>query len=71
MQEWMTCRFCGKSAHHARLLKYGVRHYAHHDCYLDAGKTLDQLSKWQVERFPYIILKQRGLDAEALRISQG
>lgn len=60
------CRFCGKSeigtwGHSDKLVKYGTRHYAHHACYLDAGKDIFRLSRWQVEQFPYRILKSRGL----------
>lgn len=58
---WNTCRFCDKTAHHDRLIKYGTRHYAHPDCYLDAGKTLDALPIWQLRQFPYFLLKEREL----------
>jgi hypothetical protein len=43
------------------LVKYGVRHYAHYDCYLDQGKKLEDLSAWQIRRFPYFLLQKRGL----------
>ena len=59
-----TCRFCGKSEldrDYERLVKYGVRHYAHHVCYLDAGKSLDELHAWQVGNFPFRLLQERGL----------
>ena len=29
---WRTCRFCGVSGHHAQLVKYAERHYAHPNC---------------------------------------
>jgi hypothetical protein len=64
MQEWMTCRFCGKTAHHGSMVKYGVRHYAHHDCYLD-HRDLSQLYPWQIRRFPWQVLKERGLTDKA------
>lgn len=60
-----TCRFCNKSAHSSRLVKYGERHYAHHQCYLDAGKRLEDLHDWQIVEFPFQLLKDRGLYAVA------
>lgn len=62
-QNWHRCRFCGKPAFDAdgRIVKYGARHWAHHICYLDAGKGLSGLAKWQVREFPYFLLKKRGL----------
>jgi hypothetical protein len=68
MQEWMTCRFCGKTAHGDRMVKYGVRHYAHQHCYLDAGKSLADLHGWQVGQFSFALLKERGLADEARRL---
>jgi hypothetical protein len=67
MQEWMTCRFCGKTAHHGNMVKYGVRHYAHHDCYLD-HHDISLLHPWQIGQFPWLLLQKRGLSerAEAL-----
>lgn len=61
------CRFCKKYEidGNDRLVKYGVRHYAHYVCYLDAGKSLTDLSAWQIGAFPYRLLKERGLDAYA------
>lgn len=53
-----TCRFCGdwKKDH----VKYGVRHYACHECYLN-NKSLRDLHPWQVSMFSYSLLKNRGL----------
>lgn len=68
-----TCRFCGKwelQSERTPLVHYGVRHYAHHRCYLDAGKKLSDLHAWQVGLFPYWVLKERGLLDEALAISK-
>lgn len=59
--ECRTCRFCGESAPDGELVKYEVRHYAHHACYLDAGKPLRGLWAWQIHQFPYALLKARGL----------
>lgn len=66
-----TCRFCNKPEYEQsgyaqlKLVKYNVRHYAHHECYLKAGKTLEGLHDWQIVLFPYRLLKQYGLLAEA------
>lgn len=60
-----TCRFCGKwEGDSARMVKYGVRHYAHHACYLDR-KSLHDLHPWQIEQFPFKLLRERGLLDEA------
>lgn len=59
-----TCRFCD-SMMSDDLVKYGVRHYAHYRCYLDAGKKLSDLQPWKIRKFPYLLLKERGLVAEA------
>ena len=57
------CRFCEDRSQ--KMVKYGVRHYAHFACYLDAGKKLSDLHAWQVGEFPWRIIKDRGLDQEA------
>jgi len=59
-----TCRFCNGAEYsdaQIRMVKYGVRHYAHFKCYLEAGKSLDDLHSWQVREFPYRLLKEHGL----------
>ncbi len=58
-----TCRFC-KEFSRDDMIHYGVRHYAHFKCYLDAGKSLDDLHTWQLGKFPFMLLKERGLLAE-------
>jgi hypothetical protein len=69
-QDLQTCRFCGQHDYRgtASMVKYGVRHYAHFACYLDAGKRLDDLHAWQVGTFPFGLLRDRGLldEVEAL-----
>lgn len=55
-----TCRFC-KSWKDQSMVHYGVRHHAHFKCYLDAGKSLDNLHTWQVAQFPFRLLKEHGL----------
>lgn len=54
-----SCRFCNDPDQ--SMVKYGVRHYAHFKCYLDAGKQLSDLPSWQRGKFPYRLLKERGL----------
>ncbi len=56
-----TCRFCKSWKNEDQMVKYGVRHYAHFDCYLDAGKKLDDLHDWQVITFPHKLIRDRGL----------
>lgn len=58
-----TCRFCKKWD--GDMVKYGVRHYAHHACFLDAGRTLEELHGWQVGEFPWRLLQERDLVATA------
>lgn len=61
-----TCRFCKQSEFNdERLIKYGTRHYAHPVCYLDANKPLKDLSRWQIGKIPYFLLKDKGLLSEA------
>lgn len=63
-----TCRFCHKYASDHEVVKYGVRHYAHFACYLDAGKTLAELRPWKVSMFPSRVLQDRGLLEQAAAI---
>jgi hypothetical protein len=71
-QTLMTCRFCKESSFDTdKMVKYGVRHYAHFKCYLDAGKSLDDLHSWQVGQFPYRLLKERGLAGFANNVAKG
>ena len=51
MRSYNTCRFCGRSAERGWLVKYGTRHYAHPDCYLNAGKKVEDLSDWEQSQF--------------------
>ena len=69
-----TCRFCKKvygDWQSDRLVKYGRRHYACQPCYLDAGKKLADLPKWQIGQFAYRLLDERGLLEEARRLTEG
>lgn len=63
------CTICKTHEHDEdRLLKHSVRHYAHFKCWLDAGRGLETLKPWQVGKFPFRLLKERGLleQAEAI-----
>ena len=62
-----TCRFC--KDHRGKMVKYGVRHYAHHNCYLEAGKKLEDLHAWQIREFPYRVLQERGLLSRAMELA--
>ena len=65
-----TCRFCGEFVRSSDSVKYGVRHYAHFHCYLDAGKQLDDLHAWQVGQFPWALLRERGLLGLAEKLTE-
>lgn len=67
MRNWSTCRFCKKTAHSARMVKYGVRHYAHPECYLD-HHDISSLEPWQVGNIPWRLLQERGLADQAAEI---
>jgi hypothetical protein len=63
MTQYNACRFCQDTRQ--GLVHYGVRHYAHYECYIKAGKSLDDLHAWQVGQFPYRVLKMHGLEKQA------
>ncbi len=65
-----TCRFCGEFVRSPDGVKYGVRHYAHFGCYLDAGKRLEDLHEWQIKRFPWQLLRDRGLLSKAEKLTE-
>lgn len=56
-----TCRFCGSHHDIDQMVKYGVRHYAHFDCYLENGKKIEDLHDWQIISFPARLIKKHGL----------
>ena len=66
-----TCRFCKGIQWYYQGVKYGPRHYAHFACYLDAGKSLSDLHKHQIEGFPFRLIKERGLMDEVERLTAG
>jgi len=49
-----TCRFCGKHGYDdSDFVKYGVRHYAHNQCFLkrpDAADRVPRLHDWQIKQ---------------------
>lgn len=59
-----TCRFC--KGYGDDLVKYGVRHYAHAKCALEAkgAAFFDYLTDWQCTRFPVIAAKRAGVLTE-------
>lgn len=64
-----TCRFCKLASFETPgrdLVRYGVRHHAHYECYLDAGKPLSGLHDWQVARLPWKLVLARGLQDEVM-----
>ncbi len=63
-----NCRLCHNYALERDCVKYAHRHYAHFRCYLDAGKPISALSVYDLEHFPYRLLRDRGLLDEAERI---
>ena len=65
-----TCRFCKATLlTHDPKVQYGTRHYAHHACYLDAGKSLDDLHPVEIRKFPWKLLKERGLLEHAAKLA--
>jgi hypothetical protein len=69
-----TCQFCEKvngqtgrnqpaSLRYEGKLKYGVRHYAHFECFLVNKGVLAfrELPGWKMAQFPYRLLKEWGL----------
>lgn len=64
-----SCRLCHSDMQHYEGVKYSRRHYAHFTCYLDAGKPLSDLHKWQIEGFPFRVIRDRGLMAEVERLT--
>ena len=68
---WRHCRICKQQADDSRLVKYAVRHYAHFRCYLEAGKSLADLSSWQVSLFPARILKDHELLEQTIAAAEG
>jgi hypothetical protein len=57
-----TCRFCKEQTDDSHLVKYGVRHYAHAKCGLEAKGVafLDDLTDWQCTQFPYYAAVKAG-----------
>lgn len=70
--DWRSCRFCKTSTFTENLVKYGERHYAYPECFLESGHKLEELHAWQVRGFPHRVLKKFGLldSAPVKRASQ-
>jgi hypothetical protein len=64
---WHVCRFCGAGA--LTLIRYGKRHYAHLECFLDAGHQLSELKPVEISNLPFGPLHKRGLLEEAQRLT--
>ena len=62
----LICQFCKQDLPRDTELKYSTRHYAHHECYLDAGKDLSTLSLKELTMFPYWPLRKRNLIATVI-----
>lgn len=62
------CRFCQNHAPEGKLVRYGVRAYAHPVCLFrrrgEAG--IRALHAWQIEQLPVIPLARAGLSFERL-----
>jgi hypothetical protein len=60
-----TCRLCKLASyeHHEPMFKYGVRHYAHASCAINAwGEDfLLRLPSWQIGELPWRLVQQYGL----------
>ena len=60
-----TCRFCRERDPGANVIKYGLRHYAHPQCLLDAkGGALGfvpLLHLWQLDQLPWDFVKKNHL----------
>lgn len=68
MTEIRTCTLCRKHEDAAKLLKYGVRHYAHLRCLRDAntadalkGILSREIPVWRLKQIPYFEAKELGL----------
>lgn len=67
-----TCRLCGggelEVGEKGRLVKYGVRHFAHAQCGLRKWQSgfFARLSEWQLRQFPVLYAQREGL-GEALQ----
>lgn len=59
----IICRFCKDMvARNEGHVKYAVRHYAHHACYLKAKGAAGflRLHLWQLKNFPFILTRDMG-----------
>lgn len=62
-----VCRFCEKYDHEDKyglaLIRYGVRHYAHPDCLLNAkgARAFEKLDDSQIKQFPALAAHRAGV----------
>lgn len=68
MSAWNVCRFCGKHDHGDRLVKYGVRHYAHGPCLVKhrGVDAIAALHAWKIARLPVLLMQKAGVSFERL-----
>ena len=67
--QWNTCRFCGTQREwrhglESKLVKYGVRHWAHLSCLKDRGRLqawIDQTPAWMLNQLPYFEMQDLGI----------
>ena len=62
MTDYRICRHCGRLGEAGELVHYSRRHYMHAACYLEAGKPLDRLKRWQWADFPLDLLRHYGAE---------
>jgi hypothetical protein len=67
-----TCRLCDKPQESERLIKYGVRHYAHPSCALTrwGAAFFDRLSLHELENFPALMAEHFKVFPELLRATE-
>lgn len=67
---WPQCRVCKINSPSNKLVKYGVRHYAHPDCALKkwGASFFDRLTPWQAKhQFPALIAAEYGVTDALLK----
>lgn len=62
IQPSATCRLCGVMEDAGKMVKYGVRHYAHPKCAMQkwGAAFFDRLHDWQVMSFPALTAHKFG-----------
>lgn len=57
----MNCRFCHQHIAGDFGVTYTPRHHAHYECYLGAGKRLEDLPDHKILQFPWKLLRDHDL----------